>query len=174
MMRECKSPGRNMKSGDNVIYSESFAGDRGPYVNGSAAPDDFWSERSMEEVHRSNKDIRLAARKSREQAVQMNFRFVMFMGSLIFLMTICLIGYIKLKSDISESNKEISSLETELTELRATNNEVYNELTGNIDLEAIREIAIEEFGMQYADQDQIVVYSESKGDSVHQIADLED
>ena len=30
------------------------------------------------------------------------------------------------------------------------------------------------FGMQYADQDQIVVYSESKGDSVHQIADLED
>ena len=104
----------------------------------------------------------------------MNFRFVMFMGSLIFLMTICLIGYIKLKSDISESNKEISSLETELTELRATNNEVYNELTGNIDLEAIREIAIEEFGMQYADQDQIVVYSESKGDSVHQIADLED
>jgi hypothetical protein len=27
--------------------------------------------------------------------------------------------------------------------------------------------------MKYADQDQIVVYSESKGDSVHQIADLD-
>ena len=174
MIRETKSPGRNRRSGDNVIYSESFTADRGPYVSGSAAPDDFWSERSMEEVHKSNKDIRLAARRSREQAVQMNFRFVMFMGSLIFLMTICLIGYIKLKADISETNKKISSLESQLTDLRATNNEVYNELTGNIDLEAIREIAIEEFGMQYADQDQIVVYSESKGDSVHQIADLED
>ena len=95
------------------------------------------------------------------------------MGLLVAAVTLILIGYIKLKSDISATNKEISSLETELTELKATNNEVYNELIGNIDLEQIRQIAIEEFGMHYADQDQIVVYSESKGDSVHQIADLE-
>ena len=61
MIRETKSPGRNRRSGDNVIYSESFTADRGPYVSGSAAPDDFWSERSMEEVHKSNKDIRLLA-----------------------------------------------------------------------------------------------------------------
>ena len=156
-----------------VIYNEAFADDRRAYINGSAAPDDFWSELSQEEIHRSSRDIRLAARKSRQLAAQMNLRFVLFMGALIAVMTLSLIGYIKLKSDISATNKEISSLETELTELKATNNEVYNELIGNIDLEQIRQIAIEEFGMHYADQDQIVVYSESKGDSVHQIADLE-
>ena len=42
-----------------------------------------------------------------------------------------------------------------------------------MNLEEIRKIAIDEFGMKYADQDQIVVYSETKGDSVHQISDLD-
>ena len=171
MIRAAKRP--NPDRDGRVIYNESFAGDRQAYVNGSAAPDDFWSELSQEEIHRSSRDIRLAARKSRQHAAQMNLRFVLFMGVLIAMMTLSLIGYIRLKSDISATNKEISSLETKLTELKATNNEVYNELIGNIDLEQIRQIAIEEFGMHYADQDQIVVYSESKGDSVHQIADLE-
>ncbi|MBQ9028897.1 MAG: hypothetical protein IJ110_09050 [Lachnospiraceae bacterium] len=171
MIRAAKRP--DSERSGSVIYSESFADDRQAYINGSAAPDDFWSELSQEEIHRSSRDIRMAARKSRRLAAQMNLRFVMFMGVLIAVMTLSLIGYIKLKSDISATNKEISSLESDLTELRATNNEIYNELIGNIDLEQVRQIAIEEFGMHYADQDQIVVYSESKGDSVHQIADLE-
>ena len=58
-------------------------------------------------------------------------------------------------------------------ELRSSNNEVYNEIAGDIDLEEIRRIAIDEFGMQYASQDQIVVYSDTKGDTVHQIADID-
>ena len=88
-------------------------------------------------------------------------------------MTFSLIGYIKLKADISGTNKKIASLESQLTELKSSNNEVYNEITGNVDLEEIRNIAVNEFGMKYADKDQIVIYSESKGDSVHQIADLD-
>ena len=39
------------------------------------------------------------------------------------------------------------------------------------DLEEIRRIAIDEFGMKYAEQDQIVIYSDTKGDSVRQIID---
>ena len=50
---------------------------------------------------------------------------------------------------------------------------VKNEIAGDIDLEEIRRIAIDEFGMQYADQDQIVVYSDTKGDTVHQVADID-
>ena len=40
-------------------------------------------------------------------------------------------------------------------------------------VEEIRRIAIDEFGMQYASQDQIVIYSDTKGDTVHQIADID-
>ena len=172
MIKATRSSRKNRNNRSNVIYSESFAGTR-QYVNGTAAPDDFWKERSQEEVHRSTQDLRLAARRSREHVVQMNLRYTLFMAFLVAAMTFSLIGYIKLKADISGTNKKISSLESQLTELKSSNNEVYNEITGNVDLEEIRNIAVNEFGMKYADQDQIVVYSESKGDSVHQIADLD-
>lgn len=172
MIKATRSSRKNRNNRSNVIYSESFAGTR-QYVNGTAAPDDFWRERSQEEVHRSTQDLRLAARRSREHVVQMNLRYTLFMAFLVAAMTFSLIGYIKLKADISGTNKKIASLESQLTELKSSNNEVYNEITGNVDLEEIRNIAVNEFGMKYADKDQIVIYSESKGDSVHQIADLD-
>lgn len=174
MIKATQSPKRNRNGRGNVIYSESFGGDRQSYVNGTAAPEDFWKEWSQEEVHRNTRDMRLAARRSREHVVQMNFKYAVFMAFLVGAMTLCLIGYIKLQSDISSTNSKISSLESQLSELRSSNNEVYNEITGNVDLEEIRRIAIDEFGMKYADKDQIVIYSEPKGDSVHQIADLDD
>ena len=160
------------KSRGNVIYSESFRKNgRTSFISGSAAPEDFWAERSQEEAHRRNTDIRIAARRSREQVMHMNRRYAFFMAFLVAAMTLSLIGYIKLMSDISSTNKRIATLESQLTELKSSNNEVYNELTGNVDLEEIRRIAIDEFGMKYADQDQIVLYSDSKGDSVRQIID---
>ena len=160
------------KSRGNVIYSESFEKNgRTSFISGSAAPEDFWAERSQEEAHRRNTDIRIAARRSREQVMHMNRRYAFFMAFLVAAMTLSLIGYIKLMSDISSTNKRIATLESQLTELKSSNNEVYNELTGNVDLEEIRRIAIDEFGMKYADQDQIVLYSDSKGDSVRQIID---
>ena len=172
MIKATRSSRKNRNNRSNVIYSESFAGTR-QYVNGTAAPDDFWRERSQADVHRSTQDLRLAARRSREHVVQMNLRYTLFMAFLVAAMTFSLIGYIKLKADISGTNKKIASLESQLTELKSSNNEVYNEITGNVDLEEIRNIAVNEFGMKYADKDQIVIYSESKGDSVHQIADLD-
>ncbi len=172
MIKATKRAG-NKKNRADVIYSENFARDGRGYINGSAAPDDFWTERSGEETHRSNRDMRLAAIRSREKVMQMNRKYALFLGLLVAAMTFSLIGYIKLMSDISATNRKISTLESQLSELRSSNNEVYNEITGNVDLEEIRRIAIDEFGMNYADQDQIVVYSESKGDSVRQIADID-
>lgn len=172
MIKATKRAG-NKKNRADVIYSENFARDGRGYINGSAAPDDFWTERSGEETHRNNRDMRLAAIRSREKVMQMNRRYALFLGLLVAAMTLSLIGYIKLMSDISATNRKISTLESQLSELRSSNNEVYNEITGNVDLEEIRRIAIDEFGMNYADQDQIVVYSESKGDSVRQIADID-
>ena len=150
MVRAARGSNRNRKKnrhGDS-IYHGSFAGDRQSFINGTAAPDDFWSETSQEEAHRSKADLRMVARRSREYAMQMNLRYAMFLASLVVVLTLSLVGYIKLKADISDTNKQISSLESQLTELRASNNEVYNEIVGNVDLEEIRRIAIDEFGMK--------------------------
>ena len=63
-------------------------------------------------------------------------------------------------------------MESTLTELRASNDEMYNQVNSDVDLEEIRRIAVDEYGMKYAAQEQIVVYSKTSGNLVHQIADV--
>ena len=171
-MRAARNSADTGRNQGNVIYSEAFGRDRAAYITGSAAPDDFWKEYSEEDAHRRNKDVRLAARRNRERAVRMNLRYAMFMALLVAGMTAVLICYIKLKSDISAGNREIAQLESTLTEMRASNDEIYNQLHSDVDLEEIRRIAVDEYGMKYAGQDQIVIYSKSSGNLVHQVADV--
>ena len=60
-------------------------------------------------------------------------------------------------------------------ELKQENDEAYNKANSSRDLEEIKKIAIQEYGMQYADQGQIVTYSDEGGnDYVRQNADIPD
>ena len=74
MIKATQRPGRHRNGRENVIHNGSYAGNRQSYISGSAAPDDFWAERSQEEQHRSTKDVRLAARRNSEKAMHMNRR----------------------------------------------------------------------------------------------------
>ena len=44
------------------------------------------------------------------------------------------------------------------------NDEKYNKASSNVDLDEIKRIAMEEYGMTYADENQIVTYSDEGGD----------
>ena len=96
MIKATRSPRKNRNNRSSAVYDSAYASGRQNYVIGSAAADDFWAERSQEEIHRSNKDVRLAARRGREKVMHMNRRYAAFMALLMAAMTFCLIGYIKL------------------------------------------------------------------------------
>ena len=116
------------------------------------------------------KKLSNTARKNREKAEHMNAGYVLFL-SLALLATGCiLVGYIKLQSDITNSIKNIARLETQLNDLRLANDEEYNRITSRVDLEEIRRIAIQELGMQYAKEGQIVTFESENNDYVKQIA----
>lgn len=155
-----------------VIYSDAFRESGQAYLQGSAAPDNFWQEADREELHHKDPEGRIAARRQQQRAEQINLRYVLFMSLLIAVMTVALIFYIKLQADISISSSEVASLEAELTELRSSNEEAYNEIAASVDLDEIRDRAINELGMKYAAQSQIVEYSASGGGVVHQISEV--
>ncbi|MBR5046704.1 MAG: cell division protein FtsL, partial [Eubacterium sp.] len=55
--------------------------------------------------------------------------------------------------------------------LKQDNDEAYNRANGNVDLDEIKRIAIQEYGMTYASEGQIISYSDEGGsDYVRQIA----
>lgn len=115
-----------------------------------------------------------AARKNREKAEHMSLGYVLFL-SIALLATGCiLVGYIRLQSDITNSIKHIASLESELNDLKLENDEEYNRITSSIDLEEVRRIAIQELGMKYAEEGQIVVFESENNDYVKQMAPIPD
>ena len=142
-----------------------MAGSR--YVQGSAV-------RKLDvtrEIEQSpKKKLSNTARKNREKAEHMSAGYVLFL-SLALVATGCiLVGYIKLQSDITNSIKNIARLETQLNDLKLANDEEYNRITSRVDLEEIRRIAIQELGMQYAKEGQIVTFESENNDYVRQIA----
>lgn len=118
------------------------------------------------------KRITNANRKNRDKAVHMNPGYVLFLCGALLVTCLVLVNYIQLQSDITNSVKYISSLESELNELRMENDDEYSRVTSSVDLEEVKRIAIGELGMKYAEEGQIIEYTSQSNDYVRQLADI--
>ena len=118
------------------------------------------------------KKISNTARKNRERAKHMSAGYVVFLCIALVATGIILVNYISLQSDITNSVQHISTLEKQLNDLKLANDEEYSRITSNIDLEEIKRIAIQELGMQYAEEGQIVSFASENHDYVKQMSDI--
>lgn len=118
------------------------------------------------------KKISNTARKNRERAKHMSAGYVLFLCMALMVTGIILVNYIGLQSDITNSVQHISALEKQLNDLKLANDEEYSRITSSIDLEEIKRIAIQELGMQYAEEGQIVSFASENHDYVKQMADI--
>lgn len=126
-----------------------------------------------EEIERQpKKKISNTTRKNRERAKHMSAGYVMFLCMALVVTGITLVNYIGLQSDITNSVKHISTLEKQLNDLKLANDEDYSRITSSVNLEEIKRIAIQELGMQYAEEGQIVPFSSQSNDYVKQMADI--
>ncbi len=104
----------------------------------------------------------------------MNPAYVLFLAFAMVVSSMILISYIRLQSDITNSISHIAALESELNALKLSNDEEYSRIESSVNLEEIKKIAIEELGMTYAGEGQVVEYSSEGSDYVRQIADIPD
>jgi cell division protein FtsL len=104
----------------------------------------------------------------------MSLGTVVFMLGIIALITTLLIYYITIQAEVKRTSQEIAEMEEELTQIRAENDAAYNEINDSISLEEVRKRAIQDLGMKYADRDQVIIYTGTEKDSVHQVSSLND
>lgn len=139
------------------------------YVHGntvrSLQPDREITERPKKKV---NKNVR----RNRERAKHMNAGYVFFLAVALAVTGMVLVYYIGLQSDITNSVKHIATLERQLNDLKVANEENYSRITSSVDLEEIRRIAIQELGMQYAQEGQIISFASESSDYVKQMAEI--
>lgn len=115
-----------------------------------------------------------STRKNRDKALSMNLGYVLFLIAALISASVILISYIKLQSELTITMKNISALESELNDLRLSNDEDYSRAASSVDLEEIRRVAIGELGMRYAKEGQIITISGEGSDYVRQLAEFED
>ena len=63
-------------------------------------------------------------------------------------------------------------LETELEDLKKENDDNYTRIMTSVDLDYIRDVAINELGMVYANEDQVILYDGGTKDYVRQSQDV--
>ena len=100
-------------------------------------------------------------------------RYVLFLMAAMTATGVILANYITLRSGMLNNVKTIAVLEKQLSELKQENDENLTRIEAGIDLNEIRRIAINEYGMSYADDGQIVTVGfEGGGDYVRQLAEI--
>ena len=113
-------------------------------------------------------------RRNRENALYMNIGYVLFLAAALVAAAFILTGYLTLQADITSSIKNISKMESTLNELKLTNDENYSRITSSVDLEEVKRIAIQELGMCYAKEGQIVTFHGEGSDYVRQTGEIPD
>ena len=111
--------------------------------------------------------------QQRKKRHHMSLGYLLVLSLAVILMVMTLAWYISLQSQITNSVKNIATLESQLNTLKQENDEAYNRANGNVDLDEVKRIAIQEYGMTYATEGQIVTYSDGGGnDYVRQVAPI--
>lgn len=141
------------------------------YVDGTAV-------RKLEQApagrpeRRQTPQTSLATKKNRERALQMNLGYVLFLTAAAVI-TVCMcVNFLQLQAKGTKLQKEVTALETQLDAAILENNSDYNRIMTNIDLEHIKDVAMNELGMIYAKKTQIVTYESQDGDYVRQYSDI--
>lgn len=116
-------------------------------------------------VRRPNHKVR----KNREKARHMSAGYVFFLVVALCASAFILVNYIQLQSELTALTKTVARRESELNQLKLSNDEDYNRVISSVDLEEVRRIAIEELGMVYAEEGQIITYENESSDYMRKV-----
>lgn len=126
------------------------------------------------DIRKSPKKLSNTARKNRDKAANMSPGYILFLTFAMVVTGYFCIQYLQLQSDITSRVKNIAVLESRYNELKTENDETESRIKGSVGIETIKKQAMDELGMQYAKQDQIVTYNSEEGDYVRQYLDIDE
>ena len=140
------------------------------YVQGSVVRKD----NAVVQSPARQKEVSQRVRANRSKAMHMSKGYVAFLAIAAIAVLLVCMQYLQLQSEISSRASNITALQQELADAKEANTTRYNVIMNSMNLEQIRDIAINEFGMVYAEEDQIIKYQRPDGSAVTQFAGIPD
>ncbi len=111
-------------------------------------------------------------RANREKALQMNLTYVAFLAAAaVACVTVC-VRYLRIQSNYTALQKKNTSLTATLDDMKHENDAEYNRIMSSVNLEEVRDVAMNKLGMVYASSDQIITYDETGSDYAAQYQNI--
>lgn len=125
-----------------------------------------YNENSPLRRKRRQEQARRRTARNRERALYMNPVYVTFlMLCTCAVFAICGV-YVHLQSEVNAHMSNIATLENEVLDLQSDNDERLQRIETSVDLEQIRERAMNELGMVYPSASQIIYYTVDESDGM--------
>lgn len=137
----------------------------GAYVHGNVVRKEA---ASVSTQNRIQSETQQRTRANRKHTVRMNKGYVVFLAVAAVVTLFACVQYLQLQSEITERSQYITSLQRELSDVKEENTTRYNVIMNSMNLQEIRDVAMNEFGMTYVEAGQVVKYESSEGSSVKQ------
>ena len=98
----------------------------------------------------------------------MSAGYVIFLSVATVLALAACVFYLRLQTETSAYSKQITVLQQQLAGQKEENTTRYNSVMDSMNLNEIREVAMNEYGMVYASEDQVITFKSSVNDYVKQ------
>jgi cell division protein FtsL len=129
------------------------------------------TRREIEEAKR-RKNRRNAARRNRQRAMEMNRGYVVFLTVCVLITAATAGMFIKVQSQMTNRMRSVANLQSQVIDLQADNDARYKSLTSSVDMNEVKDIAMNKLGMSYPTEDQIVYYSIDNSNFMDQYSDI--
>lgn len=129
-------------------------------------------DRTKIQEEQKKKRRRNAARRNRERALHMSRGYVAFLSLCVAVVAFAAVGLVQTQSQVTQRMEHIAALESQITDLKADNDARYKEIITSVDLDYIKDVAMNQLGMKYATEDQIVYFSVENNNFMDQYSDI--
>lgn len=132
------------------------------------------ARRLHEQPRQPKRELSRTAQKNRAKSTNMSRGYIVFLGFVCALATGACVHYVRLTADITAQKSAVAAKELELNQLKEDNDAYYSQVSMGVDLDEIRDRAINELGMEFATEEQIKYYTPGNNSYVRQFQDVPD
>lgn len=151
----------------------NMAGQERFYVYGSAV-------RKAEAIPARRPEVRPAqpkqtsgqVKRNRNRAMSINPAYAVFLAAAAVCAVLLCMMYLKLQSDVMNRSESVTALQQELADLTEANETAYNAAADSVNLNEIKDRAMNEMGMVYASEGTVIEYDSPTGSYVKQYSDI--
>ena len=140
------------------------------YIYGNTVRQAEVMPQRQEEPRKEHKKKKLDRQilKNRRKAMRMNPAYVMFLSIATVAALVVCVWCLPVRSQLTSRTEHITELQQELADAKEENTTRYNVVMDSVNLEEVRDRAINDLGMGYATSDQIIEYQNPVNDYVKQ------